>query len=627
MKTYQLNTLLILSCTVGCTILFPGPGYSQVLDNNFLSGRYGFRQTFLSTNAIGSPVEARSLSGVLSFDGRGGFSFQGTRLLGTQAPAPFNGNGSYTVDASGAVSMTNPLVSTATINARLGNGLLLGSTTDSAGNNFDLFVALPLPGLAASNATLSGAYNGVTLEIPNGLYGQIKNTFFRFTSNGQGSLAPVDCSGQSVPGGNRVQRQVLNTATYGISGDSTGTLLFPLNPSLTQQLQLLAGDKQIFLSANGEYFLGGSNSQGAHEILFGAKAVVGTATAPVTEANLSGLYFGAGLKVENSRPASFVGAVSSQGGGRAVWSRRVRVPEGNVDATAVNAYTLGSDGVGSILNNRFVLGSAGNVFIAAGTSFVNTDNYEIFIGIKTRPLSGTGVFLNPLGVTNGASFAPAGNPIAPGQFVALFGTGLGPTNALIASGTPFPVTLGGVSVTIQDRPAPLYFVSSGQISALVPFATSGTSAEIVVRNGATESNRVTVPVARTSPGIYSNSQNGIGAGAILKADFSIVSTANPVRRGDTVLIYLTGLGGLNPALSDGAAASTTVLSRVTDTVNVYIGGRRAVVSFAGAAPGFAGLYQINVTIPTDINAGNAVPIGIETSTAFHDMVDIAVTPL
>jgi uncharacterized protein (TIGR03437 family) len=623
MKPYQLHTLLILSCTLGCTLLCPVPGFAQVLDNNFLSGRYGFRQTLLSTNAIGSPVEARSLSGVLSFDGRGNFSFQGTRLLGTQAPAPFNGNGTYTVDPNGFVQMTNPLVSSASINARLGSGLLIGSTTDSAGNNFDLFIALPLPGTLATNATLSGSYNGVTLEIPNGLYGSIKNTFFRFTSNGQGSMAPVDCSGQSVPGGNRVQRQILNTATYGISGDSTGTLLFPLNPSLTQPLQLLAGDKQIFLSANGDYFLGGSNSQGAHEILFGAKAVTGT----VTEGNFSGLYFGAGLKIENSRPASFAGAVSSQGGGRAVWSRRVRVPEGNTDSTAVNAYTLANDGVGSMLNNRFVLGSAGNVFIAAGTSFVNTDNYEIFVGIKTRPLSGTGVFLNPAGVLNGASFAPTGNPIAPGQFVALFGTGLGPATPVIASGTPFPASLGGVSVTIQGRPAPLYFVSSGQISALVPFATSGTNAEIVVLNGTTESNRVTVPVARTSPGIYSNSQNGIGAGAILKADFSIVSTANPVRRGDTVLIYLTGLGGLSNVLSDGAAASTTVLNRVTDTVNVYIGGRRATVSFAGAAPGFAGLYQINVSVPTDINAGNAVPIGIETSTAFHDMVDIAVTPL
>lgn len=563
------------------------------------------------------------MSGVLNFDGRGSFSFQGTRLVGSQAPAPFSGNGSYTVQPNGFVGMSNPLQSGVNLNARLGNGLMLGSTTDSASSNYDLLVALPIAASPSSNATFLGPYFGVSLDLFNGQYSGVKNTFFRFSANGQALIGAVDCNGQSAAGGNQVQRQLVNNASYSLGTDYAGSMLLPLISGLTQQTQLIAGEKQFYISGGGEFFVGGSNAAGAHEIIFGARANTGAQSA----SSFNGLFFGAGLRVENAKPSSFAGVVSSQGSGRAVWSSRVRVFEGNVDSTAVNPYTLGSDGVGSILNNRFVLASGGNVFIAAGTSFVNSDNYEIFIGIKTRPLSGTGVFLNPLGVTNGASFAPSGNPIAPGQFVALFGTGLGPATALIASATPFPVSLGGVSVTIQDRPAPLYFVSSGQISALVPFATSGASAEIVVRNGATESNRVTVPVARTSPGIYSNSQNGIGAGAILKADFSIVSTANPVRRGDTVLIYLTGLGGLNPALSDGAPASTTVLSRVTDTVNVYIGGRRAVVSFAGAAPGFAGLYQINVTIPTDINAGNAVPIGIETSTAFHDMVDIAVTPL
>jgi uncharacterized protein (TIGR03437 family) len=149
---------------------------------------------------------------------------------------------------------------------------------------------------------------------------------------------------------------------------------------------------------------------------------------------------------------------------------------------------------------------------------------------------------------------------------------------------------------------------------------------VVVRLGNQESNRVTVPVSRSSPGIYTTSQNGIGSGAILKTDFTIVSAANAPRRGDTILIYLTGLGALNPALSDGAAASPTVLSRVTDSVNVYIGGQRATVSFAGAAPGFAGLYQLNVVIPASAPIGSAVPLAVETTTSFHDMVDLAIQP-
>ena len=69
-----------------------------------------------------------------------------------------------------------------------------------------------------------------------------------------------------------------------------------------------------------------------------------------------------------------------------------------------------------------------------------------------------------------------------------------------------------------------------------------------------------------------------------------------------------------------------MLSRTTGTVNVYVGGRRATVSFAGAAPGLAGLYQLNVIIPADAPLGNSVPFAIETANAFHDMVDIAIAP-
>ncbi len=620
---YILNTtskLRFYNCLA--ILLFATHLQGQVLDNNFLNGRYGFRQILVSTNASGQPIEARSLVGVLSFDGRGNFSFQGTRNTGNNAPASLSGAGSYSVASNGFVAMSNPLDSNSTLNAKLGSGILLGSTTDSAGNIFDLMVAVPLPSLPSSNATFNGSYAGVSIEFPTGLFFNIKNSFLRFSANGQGSIGLVNTSGQTVQTGKRVQTQSIGPSTYSIANDSSGQLIFPTTAPFPAANQLLLGDKQIFLSPGGEFMIGGSTSQGAHDLIFAMKS----APLGVTARSFSGLFFAAGLKVDQSRPQSFSGAVSSQGTGKAVWSRRARLPEGNVDATAVNDYNLATDGVGSMLSNRFAIGSSNNVFIGAGVSFVDSDNYEIVIGTKTRDLTGTGVFLNPAGVLNGASFAPVGNPIAPGQFISLFGTGLGPANALVAPGVPFPTTLGGVSVTVQGRPAPLYFVSANQISALVPFATSGTSADVVVRLGNQESNRVTVPVSRSSPGIYTTSQNGIGSGAILKTDFTIVSAANAPRRGDTILIYLTGLGALNPALSDGAAASPTVLSRVTDSVNVYIGGQRATVSFAGAAPGFAGLYQLNVVIPASAPIGSAVPLAVETTTSFHDMVDLAIQP-
>lgn len=614
MKLLTLNCLAILFAATQL--------HSQVLDNNFLNGRYGFRQVLIATTAAGQPIEARSLIGILSFDGRGSFSFQGTRNTGNNPPATFSGSGAYTVSSAGLVTMTSPLDLNSQLNARLGAGLLLGSTTDSAGNLFDVFVAAPLPSQPASNATLSGPYTGISMEFPSGLFNNIKNSFFRFTANGAGSLGLVNTSGQTVQNGRRVLQQQIGPSTYSLGNDGTGQLVFPTTAPFAPNTQLLLGDKQLYTSSNGDYMIGGSTAQGAHDFFFAMRAASGS----VSAANFRGLYFAAGLRVDQSRPSSFSGAINALGNGRAVWSRRSRLPEGNADLTAVNDYTLPADGVGSMLSNRFAIGNNNGAFVGAGVSFVDSDNYEIFFGIRSRDLTGTGIFINPAGVLNGASFAPVGNPIAPGQFIALFGSGLGPNTPVVAPSVPFPTTLGGVSVTIQGRPAPLYFVSANQISALVPFATSGTSADIVIRQGNQESNRVSVPVARTAPGIYSNTQNGIGPGAILRSDFSLLTTANPTRRGETVLIYLTGLGQLSPALSDGAAASSTTLSRVTENVNVYIGGQRATVSFAGAAPGFAGLYQLNVVIPPNAPIGSAVPIAVETVQAFHDMVDIAIQP-
>ncbi len=603
-------------------VLFATQLHAQVLDNGFLSGRYGFRQLLLSTNTGGQPIEARSMVGIISFDGRGSFSFLGTRNVGNSFAASFSGNGSYTVSPAGTTSMTSPLDSNSQLNLRFSGGLLTGSTTDSAGNVFDLFVAVPISIATTSNLTLNGNYVGVSLDVPNGLFFNVKNTFFRMTSNGLGSFGFATVTGQTAQQGRRVLSQSLGPVAYSMAPDGTGGINFPLSSPFTAQTQLLIGDKQIFVSNNGDYLVGGSTSQGAHDFFFAMRA----STTSLTNQDFSGLYFGSGLRIDSSKPSSFVGAVNALGNGRAVWSRRNRQVEGIVDSTAVNSYSISADGVGSILNNRLAVGSNGNVFIAAGVSLVDSDAYEITIGAKARSLNGTGIFINPAGVLNGASFAPVANPIAPGQFVTIFGTNLSTSAPIVAAATPFPLSLGGVIVTIQGRAAPIYFVSANQISALVPFATSGPTADIVIRQGNVESNRVVVPVSRTSPGIYSLTQNGIGPGAILKSDFSVVSSTNAARRGDTVLIYLTGLGALNPTLADGAAAPTTSLLRVTEAVNVYIGGVRATVSFAGAAPGFAGLYQLNVVVPASAPVGSAVPLAIETSNAFHDMVDIAIQP-
>jgi adhesin/invasin len=103
------------------------------------------------------------------------------------------------------------------------------------------------------------------------------------------------------------------------------------------------------------------------------------------------------------------------------------------------------------------------------------------------------------------------------------------------------------------------------------------------------------------PGIINYSSGGLTFGAILHADYSLATPANPVTAGETVLIYGTGLGLVSTAQVDGTAAngeSTIALPSVT------IGGASAMVTFSGLAPGFVGLNQVNVMVPSGLATGN-----------------------
>jgi uncharacterized protein (TIGR03437 family) len=242
--------------------------------------------------------------------------------------------------------------------------------------------------------------------------------------------------------------------------------------------------------------------------------------------------------------------------------------------------------------------------------------------VQVPQLSGSGVFVNPLGVTNAASFAPPGNPIAPGQFVALFGSGL--ASSTRTATPPYPATLNGVTVQVNGKAAPIHFVSAGQVNFLVPYSTAGATATIVVQNNGANSNTITVPLAASSPGIYALDQSGIGAGAILHADYSLVNASSPAGAGETVLIYLTGMGAVSPTLADGTAGTVTTLYRASPDITVLVAGRPGTVSFNGLAPGFPGLYQINVTLPTSLANSGPLPLAIQTANAYHDQVDIQV---
>ena len=274
--------------------------------------------------------------------------------------------------------------------------------------------------------------------------------------------------------------------------------------------------------------------------------------------------------------------------------------------------------------DRLAVGANSAAWLSGAAGDSATTTYDLNVAVAAPSFSGTGVFLNPVGVVNAASLAPAGSPVAPGEYISLFGTNLAPAMAQAGS-FPIPKTLGSVGVTVNGIAAPLNYVSPNQINLLVPFAATGSTATIVVTNSGTPSNSVSVPLAATAPGIFTQDGSGANLGVVLHANYTLVNGAAPATANEVVLIYMTGLGAVNPPVGDGAQGpSAPNLALVTATFSVLIDNQPATISYQGLAPTFAGLYQLNVTVPAAASKGPNVPLAISTNQAFLDQVSIAI---
>ncbi len=205
-------------------------------------------------------------------------------------------------------------------------------------------------------------------------------------------------------------------------------------------------------------------------------------------------------------------------------------------------------------------------------------------------------------VLNAASFA-TNVAVAPGAIVAVFGSNLA-TGSQAATTSPLPTSLGTTSVTFNGVAAPLFYVSPGQVNAQVPFNVPTGNVSVQVTRGTSTSTAQTVSVATTSPGIFIVNETN-QTGAIVHLNGTLVTTTAPAVPGEYLSIYCTGLGPLNIPVQSGAAGPTTPpLPQTTTTPTVTIGSSNALVAYSGLAPGFVGLYQINVQVPAGLAAGN-----------------------
>jgi uncharacterized protein (TIGR03437 family) len=211
-------------------------------------------------------------------------------------------------------------------------------------------------------------------------------------------------------------------------------------------------------------------------------------------------------------------------------------------------------------------------------------------------------------VVNGASYAPV---LTPGGLATIFGYGLASTST---SATSLPLTnvLGGTQVTVGGMLAPLLYVSPSQINFQVPWELAGESQAVIAVTtpfgaSSTGAAALTVNLSAIAPAIFGANGSGNGQGDVITPQGQLAGAATPATRGQYVLIYCSGLGAVSSQPATGSAAFDAS-STTFRTPSVTIGGVQASTNFAGLAPGYVGVYQVNALVPGTITPGPAVPL-------------------
>ncbi len=589
-----LASLFLLSAATA----FPQAPVFDSSGNKLLNGVYYFREViYVVGDATGALNRALALYGNVSFDGAGNYTIKGQSILDSSVGrvSTLSVTGTYAISASGYGYIASPASTSDFIFGTVSNGLFIGSSTESKFN--DLFVAAPLGSPQPVNASFKGNYSMVYYSPSSPISG-IADAAFQLNPDGNGGMGDVAFSGFFAGGGTKAFTQTTRNVRYAFSNGGCA-IFFPQDANAN----FIRETEYAYLSPDGNFVFGGSPTN--YDFILGVR------TAPQgSTQKLSGLYYQAGINVDASAlgTAGFVDLDTYYGAfntaaGAAISHERF--------SSAFNSTALSSTYSGpvpasipgnytdTVAARRYTISADGSIRIGVGTG----PYLGINVALQAPVLTGEGVFLNPAGVINSASFAPFTAEVSAGEFVTLFGSGLAQSTA-IASSLPFPTTLGDVQVLVNDTPAPLYYVSAGQIAAIIPQGLNTGIARLQVVNRGVKSNAVTQFVAVTSPGVFTLSANGLGAGAVEHANGSVVTADKPARPGETLAVFVSGLGPVTPTVADGAAGPIDTLSRVISTLVVRVNGVAATISYKGLAPYLAGLYQVNFEVPAGAATGD-----------------------
>jgi len=196
-----------------------------------------------------------------------------------------------------------------------------------------------------------------------------------------------------------------------------------------------------------------------------------------------------------------------------------------------------------------------------------------------------------------------GAGLAPGNVAQVYGSGLGPAMVTGATTVPLPPQLDGTFLLVGGIQAPLYYVFNDPIAVEIPFelAPNQQYAAVASVNGAL-SLPITLTIVPVQPGIALNPDGSVN-GQHLDTTYSSITPSNPATPGETIVIYLAGMGATNPSVATG---DPTPLEQVPATIQptVTVDGQDAHIVYAGLTPTGVGLYQIDFTVPANARSGS-----------------------
>jgi uncharacterized protein (TIGR03437 family) len=293
-------------------------------------------------------------------------------------------------------------------------------------------------------------------------------------------------------------------------------------------------------------------------------------------------------------------------------SRIYRVSIGVITTVAGNGIAgfSGDNGpaTSAQINNPrgIAVDSAGSVYIA--------DMFNNRIRVLTPAVSGSTASSPTISaVTNAASNLVG--PIAPGEVVVLYGSGLGPaqlTSASVGSDGLYDTLLAGTRVQFDGIAAPILYTSANQVAAIVPYEVTGASAQVTVTYQGQTSTPATLALADSAPGLFTSGSTGQGQAAAVNQNGSVNSSSTPVPIGSVISLFATGEGQTSPTGADGKPAATPLPTPILPVI-LTIGGvtLNDLQSVGGASGEVAGLDQINAAVPPGVTPGSAVPVVIQ----------------